>query len=817
MPLTGKLKARWEKIFNGIKQVRKIKIPYFRLVTLLLVIYLAWLTVPGIQLSAITPGLDPSWMYAINFIPGSDYVFGQDVVWTYGPLGYLMYPEDIGQNALMATIFWNGLYLLVYGILIYLVFKRKRTLPIFLFIAALIAAWLLMSVSLAGIFHAKYFVFLLLLGLLLGITALDKIKLGYIPVILAGGLSGLAIFMKINLGLSATIMIAIFTVYWWITNRQQSGKTIIAVWAGFLFSIIVVTAIYFHTPGNLAHWIRGSIDLMTGYSAAMSYGTTQKQLLMIALLVMALFWILALFFLKNRSKAIFISLLLTIPVFFAFKEGFVRQDYGHILHFFLFIPVAISVLFLFGKDKKDLLWIFHIFIFTAVITTLVVFIINTKALNQSYRSAVSGMISNGTTVMEGKAGWTNIKSLVHFKQIREQINTQSQRNLEQDRLPAEWVDTIGKSTVDAVPTEICYMPANNLNWNPDPVFQIYAEFTSYLDNWSAEHYTGEKSPQFLIAAFDNTDGRHPLESAPAAWRTIINNYEVIDYDPQVNRFLLEKKPASEVNNDLANGQRTEGKVKQWIEVPPSNNLLYAEIKMHTTLKGKLASTFYLIPPVNIDLVYTSGKVLSWRIVPDTLADGILVNYLPSNGDELDKTFAGRADDRVQKFEISGPGINYYDNNLDITWRESAYPISYSNQAIEEINPQNLAQMTGSTLCNIDTLNNLQTYNQDGMPVIDTRETGIITATGWAVDEPAGQAAGGVFINIDGQRDMPAAYGLDRWDVAQARNQSNYRFSGFSGACDTSILSKGQHTLALKIVTADKKGYYLTSGIKIEVR
>lgn len=87
-----------------------------------------------------------------------------------------------------------------------------------------------------------------------------------------------------------------------------------------------------------------------------------------------------------------------------------------------------------------------------------------------------------------------------------------------------------------------------------------------------------------------------------------------------------------------------------------------------------------------------------------------------------------------------------------------------------------------------------------------------------MDQKAGQAAGGVFINIDGQKDIPAIYGLDRSDVARYFNVSTYRFSGFSASFATSLLDKGQHALSVKIVTADKKGYYESDQkIILEVR
>lgn len=133
-------------------------------------------------------------------------------------------------------------------------------------------------------------------------------------------------------------------------------------------------------------------------------------------------------------------------------------------------------------------------------------------------------------------------------------------------------------------------------------------------------------------------------------------------------------------------------------------------------------------------------------------------------------------------------------------------------------PENLTLVEGTTLFYIDTINGRQPAQQGSRTIIDGQQEKTITVSGWAVDQKAGQAAGGVFINVDGQKDIPAFYGGDRPDVADHFKTPNYRFSGFSASFATSSLGKGQHSMSFKIVTADKSGYYQPDGkIILEVR
>ena len=132
---------------------------------------------------------------------------------------------------------------------------------------------------------------------------------------------------------------------------------------------------------------------------------------------------------------------------------------------------------------------------------------------------------------------------------------------------------------------------------------------------------------------------------------------------------------------------------------------------------------------------------------------------------------------------------------------------------QQVDPQKLVLVGQDTHFWVDFVNNLQPAEHNFTFVIDTHKYKvvpihrIITITGWAVDQKAGIAAGGVFISVNGKRDIAAFYGLDRPDVADVFKNSQYRFSGFSAPFRTSLLDKGKNILSLKVVTADRNGYY----------
>lgn len=133
--------------------------------------------------------------------------------------------------------------------------------------------------------------------------------------------------------------------------------------------------------------------------------------------------------------------------------------------------------------------------------------------------------------------------------------------------------------------------------------------------------------------------------------------------------------------------------------------------------------------------------------------------------------------------------------------------------------QKLAVVTGNTSFSMDAVNGIApSLANNHLIIIDSQNVTTLTVTGWAIDLPSQKAAGGVFINVDGQKDYPAFYGLDRPDIAAFFGGSSYQLSGYFASFATSLLEKGPHTLSLKIVTADKAGYYASEGkIYLEIK
>ena len=82
----------------------------------------------------------------------------------------------------------------------------------------------------------------------------------------------------------------------------------------------------------------------------------------------------------------------------------------------------------------------------------------------------------------------------------------------------------------------------------------------------------------------------------------------------------------------------------------------------------------------------------------------------------------------------------------------------------------------------------------------------ITIAGNFVDAVKGEAAAGV-VAIIGGKPYLAIYGGERPDIAKALNNPKYLKSQFYVEIPTSTVGTGFHDLKIRVIAADKSGYY----------
>lgn len=236
--------------------------------------------------------------------------------------------------------------------------------------------------------------------------------------------------------------------------------------------------------------------------------------------------------------------------------------------------------------------------------------------------------------------------------------------LEEAKLAKEPLNMIGRSSVGIFPYEISYVAANGLNYKPFPVFQAYSAYTSYLDLLNAQFIEDRnRAPEFILFEWKSIDGRHPLIDVPGMGLSIYKWYDLVW---QNNGILFLKRRQEARFAGLEYIGTKEYNVKSPIVIPYSVSPIV--INIHTKLNawGMLCKIFFRISEVKVELLSGTGSLSSFRVMPETLQDGLWINYLPLDIRQTSNLIKNNeADGRIDSFKIYGQGVKFYKKRIKV--------------------------------------------------------------------------------------------------------------------------------------------------------
>ncbi len=96
-----------------------------------------------------------------------------------------------------------------------------------------------------------------------------------------------------------------------------------------------------------------------------------------------------------------------------------------------------------------------------------------------------------------------------------------------------------------------------------------------------------------------------------------------------------------------------------------------------------------------------------------------------------------------------------------------------------------------------------------------KQSGAVTAAGWAVDKTGQDLVGGVYLQVDGKL-YPTYYGMNRDDVADILknqgllNTDRLRACGFMRVFSLAQLGPNPHQLVMKVLTKDRSAFFKPS-------
>ncbi|MDX1389206.1 MAG: hypothetical protein R3344_08450, partial [Acidobacteriota bacterium] len=502
---------------------------------------------------------------------------------------------------------------------------------------------------------------LLVVVALLMMTATRAARIPEAGAVVAAVLAAVGLLMKLTLGIAALSIVAMGALGLWTRADERGRRAALAAVAAGLLVVFVLSGQLFDTRTDFYAWVTASIEAVVGFGSAMSLSAHASVLVCGIIAGGAAFGVV--FFLKRREQAVLqAGVMLGLALLLSFRDGLVRQDI-RITHFFPFAIAVLAVFVLVARQPTSSR--------VLVISVLVAIF----AALSSYTAIGILHPAEAARTALGVRGTENLRALALIEETRADLHRESESNLALMRLPDRWITGIRQQggTIDAFPGEISYAPANELSWDPNPVLQAHIAYTAALDLKSAEQYGPINAPAFVIAEYKSLDTRHPLLDAPATARELLRNYTLEDGDREPERLLL-RHVGARFPAVLTPTHSETRDFDEWIDVPRSDRLLFAELDLKLTTRGQWTATVFRVPPIMIDVVYGNGRNETYRIVPATARNGLLLNYLPPTLDDLAGLFLGSATSRVEKFRVGGSGAALHESRFVVTWREADYRV-----------------------------------------------------------------------------------------------------------------------------------------------
>jgi hypothetical protein len=596
--MTDSKAVAWVKNFWQLHQVS------------ILALILSALTLPFSFSNYITTALDGSWQRALNIAIKNGARFGTDFVFTYGPLGFV---------ATRNTQYVNNLYLVLADLFLFIGFFYI----LYKFLRANKGWFFILFVALLYYKGTDYSVSLFLVFSVFSIFCVKNRFKNYfegIYCVIAGCLS---FFIKINYGVIALAILICLAGYLLIIERDKYILFVAAIIATFF-------SIDYKVKVDYPAYISNSMSALSGFEEAMFVEMPAFDSPFIyALLVFLIYLIGVLVYLIRTYKShrfdfsfFYTVMPLTLMMFLAYKNGFVRYDLDHARVFFLAIPVLVSFSFL----------LFHFGSSTVAKIACIVVILFTD-LHTDIGNKGKGLIM----------GLTVSPIINYFSGIGEQKENLLPKEL---TIPLDKIKKVGNASIDIIPVDIAVLQLNKLNYSPRPIIQSYAAYTPKLDSLNANHFYKKERPKYVMMSFSTIDNRYPMWDESLTKMMLRLNYEYSDHislsgqpsfsDAGDDYLLLKSKEGIEIKPVFEKLYDTIVDFGDMLKIDfPSNVAVYMTADMEYSTSGKLKKLLYQPPSLYVTLYVDSSlsTTATYRIIKPIVKYPVLINkYIARNTD-----------------------------------------------------------------------------------------------------------------------------------------------------------------------------------------
>jgi hypothetical protein len=590
------------------------------------------------------PDLDSSWALALGYAFNHGWQFGKDIVFTYGPYGFLygkLFDPDYYSLSLGIWLVFAA----TFGFAVSALLDGARPVGRLLAVAALFVALR------SGTWGALYFSdpFFFLVPLTFALIAFDPRRIGIrglAPALLAlSALAGLIKFTYLLFGFTCVVLADLHH----LRRRALPWYTV-----GYLLSVLAFFALAGQKLGNFPAYLRTSLAVTAGYSEAMQKSGATVELLGFAVLALSF---LLLVLKHQRASADWkdnrwlgaIPFLAWVAFFFiVFKAAFVRHD-PHVEIGWSSAAAAIALY------TPRVWWLQSLraeraaLVFLSVVALGVAIARHCRNDHESFGSFLNRNFGSGLFER------IDATRKVALGQHRAQQMQRYEAALTVIRARSPMPTTLG--TVDAMPWDAAGVIANRLQYHPRPVFESFSAYNQLLMDLNRSFLRSDDAPSLIVFDVAPIDDRFPALDDGALWPELIARY---DAQPPgrgpallMRRALPRRAQLTRIAPDVSAGWGTP------VAIPPQAPLVWVMIDVQKNLLGRIVDFLFKLPVIDLSITFEDGTRARRRLVPGIARNGFLLSPVVDSANGFVRLLNRDASlltalRRVSRIEIDGP-------------------------------------------------------------------------------------------------------------------------------------------------------------------
>jgi len=735
--------------------------------------FTAFITVAAPPLLMPKAGLDESWMWGLNEALAQGLTFGQDVIFNVGPYVSLFsqhYHPGIEGLAIGARLYLG----LCYALALFLATRRASLL------------WILCLALFIPSAMSRRDVLLALYPLILAIGLTNHLRETQLPSASKGTDTTLLALLFSALGLlplikGSFLIGAVATAGLSMLLLLQAGRKLLGalVLLAPLAGLVGFWLLAGQRLAALPDYFITMASVVTGYSEAMALPGNSAEIVLYLLACLGILYAVASAPELPRIHRLFLALLFALFLFVMFKNGFVRHDkHALIAGSAALLGLAAAGLFVTGRPATLGL-------------TFVLSLATMIFIDQNHTSSKSTYVHDNFTV-------TYLDAIQGFASLFDKSGALAAAyEKERDNIRNELPLPNLAGTTDIYSYGQSYLLASGNRWSPRPIIQGHEAYTPKLEALNAAFLTSQHAPDHILFKVETIDDRMPSYEDGPSWPLLMAGY--VPYRFESGYLFLHKADPKIPAAQLL--QASPQKLKARVELPASQEPLFAKVKIQPTLMGRLLSLLYKPDQLFISVDLADGSTRRFRL-PSALGEaGFMVSPLIETTPEFAFLFSDRsylASKEVRAIEITAA------SDTTLFWQET-YTLALERPAITPASELSLASVfdasTGVTepIDETDCEGNIESMNGQRLGAAFSLFGRTLAVSGWTTkDGKAGKLPEAVLIGLTGEDNQTHVFAtrpVPRDDLVAFFKSPDVRMAGFTAFADISDF-KGQYRLRL---------------------